>query len=381
MEILKNKYLLVPLLIFTIVFAADKIFRLPVVLEYTVFWQKVEPDFYESRNWLFDQLRQEYPDRTASGQKLGVIFGTSRAGEFSTDYFARKIPGSYTYNFSAPLACPAFHYYFLSRMLDAGIRPDFVLIEADPVLFSSGAVDYSLSYSYDPVFVFRNTDYNRTAPANIWDAEGRGFSFDEAETYFLKQTFALYKFPLDINNVSENMRTITLPHPTEGLKTYQVSEFKKSVLNSIRSANKSNLGGIPNLIYFTVPPQMMEQDAENLANRHLAGFTPSQTQIQFFKKLIRALSYNNIRTIVYWPVVSEPLRRRMEKLRLMETFQKPLEQYLASEAKANPEFRAQFSDPYLDPALKCRQFQDATHLSGACFFELTDRILKDFKLQ
>ena len=94
---------------FLIVYAVDKIFYITWVQENTVHWQKIEPLFYESRGDLYERLRTQYPERSAAGQKLGLILGTSRAGEFDQNYIASRVPDSYTFNFSAPFSCPAFH--------------------------------------------------------------------------------------------------------------------------------------------------------------------------------------------------------------------------------------------------------------------------------
>ncbi|MBI3394677.1 MAG: DUF1574 family protein [Spirochaetia bacterium] len=187
MDLFKNKFLWIPPLALVAVLLLDKIFLLPPVLEYTVSWMKIEPPFYRSREPLLEQLAVTYPGRKARGERLGVILGTSRTGEFSTETFARHIPKSYTYNFSAPLGCPSYHYYWLDRMLKAGALPAYVVVEAEPIMFTQNAISYSLSYSYDPVFVFSHIDWNRTVPRNVWDMKEPGFSFDESETYFLKR--------------------------------------------------------------------------------------------------------------------------------------------------------------------------------------------------
>lgn len=384
MELFRNRYLMVPMLLFAVVFGVDKIFGLDAVLEYTLLWKKVEPAFYASRRPLFEQLKDDYPKRTARGERLGLILGTSRTGEFSSDDLAAIFPRSYTYNFSAPLGCPSYHAYWLDKILSAGIKPDFVIIEAEPVLFTPNAAKYSLAYSYDPVFVAKHIDLFRDIPADLWTMERGTFSFDEAETYYLKEAFQLYRHPFSPANIIENEKEVTLPHPTQLFVTMKQREIRRALQADLPLINTRNLGGIPNPIGMTVPADKMEEDAENIMKMHLSGsivekngrkvFLASPTQVSFFKEMVERLAAAKIRTAVYWPLVSEPYRRRQKELGLLSGFQSDLAAFLAGVEKKFPGSRVRMVDPYPDPGVTCRKFVDSHHLSGACFGQIAGAV-------
>ena len=374
MDLLRHKFLTIPLLFCMLFFALDKIFLTPAVLEHTLLWKKIEPPFYQSREWLFEQLQEEYPRRTRQGEKLGLILGTSRSAEFNTDHIAQIRKNTYTYNFSAPLACPSFHYYWLDRILAADIRPSFVILETGPILFSPNAVDFSLSYAYDFPFVLTHTDLYRTVPRNVWNITGRGFSFDEAEVFFLKNLFATYKYPPDLAAIRENNKEIVLP-AAQGFDVTTGREFKRHMLDNIRQANRRFLGGIPNPLSFTVPPEQMEADAENLVRLHLQNPDPSPTQALFFKKTLARLALAGIPGIVYWPVTSDAFRNKLTEKGLLQNMQKHIRRELDTLRTNHPNTHLKLADPHLDKQMDCRVFDDAHHLNGICFDQLAQTLL------
>ncbi|MEQ9365684.1 MAG: DUF1574 family protein, partial [Leptospirales bacterium] len=208
MDLLKHKFLWLPVLGFAALFLLDKLFFLPAVTDHTVHWQKIEPAFYESRRLLFEQLKQEYPERAARGQKLGLILGTSRAGEFEQDNIADLIPGSYTYNFSAPFSSPVFYAYWIDRILEAGMEPAFVIFETDPVVLTDAAMEFTMQYSLDWRFVWNHTELFRRVPPDPWDAEGAGFSYDQAESYAANALFGLHKYPIKVDSIAANNKEL-----------------------------------------------------------------------------------------------------------------------------------------------------------------------------
>jgi hypothetical protein len=62
------KILLVPLALFAVVFALDKVFLLPIVRENFVSWKKIEPPFYEARRDLYDLYKRSYQADKARGK-------------------------------------------------------------------------------------------------------------------------------------------------------------------------------------------------------------------------------------------------------------------------------------------------------------------------
>lgn len=367
---IRNKFLLYPLLAFLGVFALDKLFFLDAVREHTVHWQKVEPVFYASREHLFEQLKSRVPEYRAQGERLGLIFGSSRSAEFSNEDLQSLIPNSQTYNFSAPFSCPVFHYYWLERTLNAGIQPDFIILEIDPILLADNSLEYTLQYALDVEFVAQNTDLFRNRVRDPWNYEGKGFSYDQAETYFANAFFGLRRFPFRVRAIIDNNKDINL------LAWNTAREYRNYVIKMVEKANESKLGGIPNLLLVQKTPLEMIADAETNAQRYFPDYQPSPTQIVFFKKILRAAAERDIPVVVYWPVSTDIYAEKMREYKLDERVFDPMTDVVANIAAEHDGAWLRVVDPMSDPRFQCRAFIDSYHLSGACFPKLSELIVE-----
>lgn len=368
---MRKKILLAPIVLLASVFALDKVFVIPAVRDYFQPWQKIEPPLYASRFDLYDLYRDSYAKDKAAGRKIGVVFGSSRSAEFDTDAISKQLAGSKTYNFSAPFACPAFHYYWLSRMLQDNTLPDYALIETDLILFNERAVEFSLGYAYDAEFVFQNTDWQGPR------TQARGFSTDEAETFFLKRLFATYRYPPDFAAPGKNAETIFVPAPDGSITPRQAGEFRASLLAHMHKINDLKLGGIPNLLSTQLPPDQMRKDAKNMASIHLQGYRLSRTQTAFFRRMLSDLAAGGKQIILYKPVLSREFNDEYRALaaehnangRAVLSAQRELESLIQeSRAALDPQGR---QIRYVHPEnMQCKIFVDSVHLSGRCFPEL-----------
>lgn len=388
MDLFKNKYLWSPFLIFSLVFLLDKIAFIPVVKKHLVAYNKIEPLLYESREELFQQLiTRDYPTRTKlNGEKLGLILGTSRSSEFDPPIIAQTVPNSYTYNFSAPFASPVYYYYWLYKLQKAGIKPDFVLVEADAAVFTSHAIDYQLAYSLDNEFVWKHIDLDRPRLKDRWQQVGRGLSITNAETYFLKQLFGFYKFPLKVQNIQKNLQEQVFVDFQGNLEMIQRSQYQDKFLPFIQKVNSIKLGGIPNT--HGVQPltgERMRKDTRTTVNRDLLGFKPDPTQVIFFRNLMTELARLNIPAIVYVPVVSDTLRQykkdNAEKLKLEERFYKPFYRLIQNIINNHKKANIKILDLNEDARMDCRKFQDAYHLGGECFPRLSQLLFSSLPVE
>lgn len=375
MNWMRTKILLAPILLLAGVFALDKLFLIPSLRDFFQPWQKIEPPLYASRYRLYDLYRESFAADKAAGRKIGVVFGSSRSAEFDTDAIAKQVSGSKTYNFSAPFACPAFHYYWLSRMKQDGMMPDYALIEADLILFNERAVEFSLGYAYDAAFVFANTDWHGPR------TEARGFSVDEAETFFLKRLFATYRYPPDFTAPAKNAETILIPAPDGTIFPRKAGEFRSFLLSHMDAINARKLGGIPNLLSMQLPPDQMRKDAQNLASIHLRGYRLSRTQIAFFRRMLADLAEGKSRVIVYKPVVSDEFTEVYNSVlwdhspgaREIHAAEREISSVVTTE-KARLGKAGSLIREVHPQGMQCRTFVDSVHLSGKCFGEL-ERIL------
>ncbi len=379
MIFIKNRFLLLPFLLIASVFAFDSVFGLKSLEDMRIHWMKVEPPVYQSREKVFRSLTESWPQYQKEGKKAGIILGSSRSAEYSSRAVAEVLPDSVTYNFSAPLAPPSHFYYWLDRVLKAGIRPAFVFIEADALVFTPDSVNYSLSYSYDPVFVLSHTDLfrNQSASRDIWQTDAEGFSFDETETFLLKRLFSLYRYPFDLRVIEENRKEFLIFAP-EGPKMTTGLAFREFMQNNIDAAVIQEHGGIPNMMQFTNPLVNIDRNAKEIYDRYrLSSFKASPTQVAFFRKLTRRLAEERIPFVVNQPVMSDVLFRMLEKTEKVQQFHKGLYGYLNSLKSDFPDSVILITDYQKNPEFQCRDFADSYHLSGACYTGLGKMIMQE----
>ena len=382
MEWKKRPFLVWPLILIAIAFCLDKVILLPSVREIVIPWDKIEPLIYESRVDLLEELKQDLPELKKKGLRPGIILGSSRSAEFSNEVIAKYIPGTESYNFSTPMGSPLFHYYYLDRILESGIRPAYVMLELDPLLLSDKSMHYTLAYSLDAGFVLQHLDLDRDDPFFVYDTKDAGLSFDEAEIFFLKRAFAMYRFPVDISEIRENLDEVTYIEKGQVIVRPKYDfreEMRKLTLTAIKEKN----GGIPNPIFFQIDAARMEEDAQSVFDLHFSNPKPALTQVQFFKLALKRLREEKIPVMVYWPIVSPALQKKLDKLEiegpdgeegLLGFHRRGMKQVIAKQVEQGGEIY--LAGPEMWAPLKCRAFVDSTHISGACFDELSSLIFE-----
>ncbi|TGL54976.1 DUF1574 domain-containing protein [Leptospira kemamanensis] len=366
---------LYPLVLAFLLFCLDKLFFLPVVVENTYSWKKIERKFYELKEDLFEVMLAEAKKNPK--KQIGLILGSSRSGEFDSEMLEEFFPDTNSFNYAAPFGPPSFQSYWLERVLETKLPIRYVLIEVDPLLFARASIDYSLNGSYDPFYVIQNIDIFRTRTKDPWQTNAEGFSVDEVEVYFLKKLFALYKYPLDPTAIKANNKEIEIgffPGMTAGITG---KEHKRGYIDKIKHVNRVKFGALPNEIKFANMDVFLERDAEAMYNQYLRGQSLSATQIYFFKRMLQKLDGTGIPVIVYFPVVSEPLRKRMLTGGLLETFNAEIRKEVEIVSK-HPNSKFYVVDPNTDPNWKCKDFVDSLHLSGACFPNLLPILFPKF---
>lgn len=358
---IKLKDYLFPIFLLFAVLVADKFFALPWVVENTYPYKKIERSFYESKKELFQIWKETV--KNEPNLKYGVIFGSSRSGEFDSDLIEKDFPGTRTFNFSAPLAPPSFYYYWLLELLESGEPISYVVLEADPILFTKSAIKYSLDGSYDSNFVLENTNWIRGTKGDPWISAPEGFSTEEAETFLLKRLFALYKNPVDAKNIVANNSELKAAFLDIVIPGFKGKDQKSKTVQAIQEANKIKYGAFPNDLHFTNQSIFLEVDSENIFNLYLRNFKYSATQVHFFRRTLQLLVAKKIPTVIYFPVSAEPLRQRYISSGLMDSFKNDLQKAVSEIASDS----VVIVDPYETTAWGCRDFFDSVHLSGKCF--------------
>ncbi|NCN10020.1 MAG: DUF1574 domain-containing protein [Leptospira sp.] len=358
-----------PILLAMFLFSFDKIFSLEIVKKYTIPWKKIEILFYESKDDLFQVLKTNYPKHKTNNENIALVLGSSRSGEFAYKDIQKVFKQTAAYNFSAPLAGPIFHYYWLEKISNE-IPLEFVILEADPIMFSKNSLKYTLNYSLDYEFVFKNSNFLPRKELNPMSAEGKGMSWDEVETWLNKNLFYVYKYPPDPNSIKDNNKE-AMWIQDGNLTMVKGYDYKLNFHETVMKANRIEYGAIPNQIFHQGDESFIEKDARNMSKIYFGNkFIPSTTQILFFKKILKLLSDKNIPVIIYWPIVAQPLRDDMEERGLVDQYKNFISKEIDLLKTQNSNFKSYLVDPQNSSKLKCRAFVDSVHLSGACYQEL-----------
>jgi hypothetical protein len=365
-----KKIILLPFLIASILFLFDKIFYLEVVKKYTIPWKKIEILFYESKTDLLEVLKFNQTTHKKNNESIAIVLGSSRSGEFAYKDIQKVFPNTVTYNFSAPLAGPLFHYYWLEKVTEEIPNLKFVILEADPVMFSKSSLKYTINYSLDFPFVWKYSNFLPQRFIDPLEADGKGMNWDEVENWLNKNLFFSYKYPPDINSIRDNSKEAVWVQ-NGNVTMVKGFDYKTNFKKTVYLANRTEYGAIPNQIFHQGDPSFIERDAINMANIYFGNkFSPSTTQVIFFKKILNLLSTKKIPVIIYWPIVAQPLRDQMENRGLVDEYKNFVFSNLEKVSKENKEFKYYFVDPQDSKKLKCRAFVDSVHLSGACYPEL-----------
>ena len=193
----------------------------------------------------------------------------------------------------------------------------------------------------------------------------------------------MYRFPVDISEIRENLDEVTYIDKGQVIVRPKYDfreEMRKLTLTAIKEKN----GGIPNPIFFQIDAARMEEDAQSVFDLHFSNEKPALTQVQFFKLALKRLREENIPVMVYWPIVSPALQKKLDKLKikgpdgkkepLLGFHRRGMDQVIANQVKKGG--RIYMAGPDMWAPLECRAFVDSTHISGACFDELSSLIFQ-----
>ncbi|MBU44389.1 MAG: hypothetical protein CMN76_14305 [Spirochaetaceae bacterium] len=383
MDFIRHKILFIPLLLLVALLSLDQVLKRPEVVKYTVRWTNFERENYQFKEMLFRQLLEESARQKERGMELGLLFGTSRIMEFDNTEIDKLSAGHYTYNFAAPAAPPSYYYYWLERIEEAGLMEDvdFVFLEFDPTVLNKANSRASLAYAYDMQFILENLDLNSSAPANIWNAEGDGFSVKEAETFFLKQYIAFSKYPLNPGNVLENQKTALIPTASGEMKSLQHWEIKQELIQKSRQTLREHRGGRPT--YWQPDPDPEELEAhERLTNRvHIQYLEMAPSQMIFFQRTLRLLARHGKKVIIYWPPSTPGLRQTMKDAGLFHSHRDELKNFTETLSRQYPDSRFTLLDPMAIQDLPCLKLVDAYHLKSECFPFVAREVVEILKRQ
>ncbi|MCP5498037.1 MAG: DUF1574 family protein [Leptospiraceae bacterium] len=338
-----KKILIIPLLMAAFIFLFDKLFGLDSVRKYTE--TRIEFSFYDEKKILLKQL-EKYNRNKKPDEKLMILFGTSHMGEFSSDYIYKKYHGLTTYNFSAPFASPSFLYYYLTKIIDAGISIDYAVLEIIPENFMSIANTYALSFSYDWKFIIENREH---------------FSSEELEKFATSNLFYAVRFPFRVRPLIDR------------LFKSQENPYLQTLQRIVREATMKNNGGIPNPILYEIPEYELYGESTKYYQKTFPTYKESLTQKHFYQKFLETCKNKNIKLLVFKTIVSPPLQKILNESSFYQRWW---------EEKANEAHKMGAATLNLAESkekISCQKFVDVHHLSGGCYPELTEILVNKLK--
>lgn len=338
----QKKFLFYPVLLFLGIYFFDKLFGLEIVRNYTE--SRPEFTFYECKKKLLEQLKTFQKNKKE--EKLLVLFGTSHMGEFSKDYIQSKKPDLVTYNFSAPMATPSYLLFNLTQIIKSGIKIDYAILEIIPETSKEEANEYALKFSYSYEFIFKYWNF---------------FSRSELESFFVSNQFLMYRFPVKLNVLSERIKN---------KKSLQMRDF---FLKKVNEAVEKNFGGIPNLFSYEPNEEDLKKEAEEFYSLHYSNYIESEAQKKSIEEFIKIAKENKIKLYIYRPILSKPYQDKLNQNKNYNSFIEEKNLYFKKEAVPIIDLTN-----YLE-RIKCKKFMDVHHLSGACYNEITDFVLKELK--
>lgn len=342
----EKKFLFYPIILFLVVICIDSLFRIPYVqllakLDLTPVNYKAKKDLLESIIQKKEGLGE------TKGKQLMLVLGSSRLLYFDHKELSEFYPNWEIYNLSSAVTTPAYYDYQLTKILDAGIRPDLVVMETDPNQFNQNSVfkGSNLTYSFDLPYVLKNIAL---------------FGKENVSFYLGRTLFAVGTFKPYLDQMWRNFRNPNLEN---------FRGMTETTYNHILSNNGHGLSPIEDYV---------EKDANSLqltSHRTLdwlfASYVPSKMQYGFYEKILNRVQKEKIRTIVIWPVSSPNFESLMEKEPLVKDWENSID--ILSEKYDQKIFKLKN-----EPSYSCNAFADGGHVAKECYRTLMRSILLEY---
>ncbi len=352
---IKNKFLLIPFLIFAIAFVIDKILLTEKIQTY--YSKTVSEINFFHKPILFQELKEylQKPDR----KKVLVYFGNSRALLFENSYIAEKYPDWVLFNFSVPGGSPDFFLFWLEQFQADNVKPDFVLIDNSIEGYNkrpSIKIDECLVNGLSPGFVFRHfTRYNQT----------------ELAGFIAKRLFRTYQYRPKLDTILERMK-----NNAEVVVAYRA--WRKKVMDDLireRGSASSQTSG-----NMTSTEEFIIKYAVGDFNSYLTPYEFLETMYDFQKDNYRILKEMQIPHAGIWvrvaPSYFQLIKEKSQIVPGTNDKKTPYEIWYPIFKEFHDKENIPFWNMNEDPEYHCDFFTDASHMASACFPDYTDFIFQ-----
>ncbi|EMJ99288.1 DUF1574 domain-containing protein [Leptospira sp. B5-022] len=332
-----HPFLFYPVLLFIFIFAIDKLFFLDKVRDYV----KVELTYiyYDVKQDLLEEMISKFGKSAGkkSDKKLVLLMGSSRMLYFKNEEILDFYPDWEVYNLSSAVTTPAYYLYFLERLFEAGVKPDFLVMEADPFQFNANSTTFkksNLANSFDLRFVL----------SNAWDL-GK-----ENVNYYLGNYFF---------GVSKNKPYLTNVYSHLTNKKFEQADLIKKLTIESLHRDKGN----------AISPAggFMEKDFGKLEASSIRTigwiypkYSPSEMQFSFYEKILDRVTKERVPTLVVRPEVSLPLENLLKELNIPAPWWDRIR-------PINQKFGIPIIDMAEAPDYECNTFADSGHMAVDCY--------------
>lgn len=385
MDLLRNKFLIYPVLFVAALFVVDKLFLLPEVRD--AFIQPGGMIYYRQRQEQLKTLRAQACDPERKGRLVAVL-GDSRSFALGQDMIRQDRHREFSiFNFSGPQAMPVYHLYLAEKMLGGRCRPDVLLMGVAPDAMNRHSpvfVSPNLNFGVDEAFVER---YRTLIPGDVYSAylntrrfalAGLGFNLNEflirvegslaAEKTEFGAEIALLEKTLQSGGTNGD-RSAGRRKLLEGIlrssqKNLSLYSFENSqhrlILDATRGAQYAWFG--------VMDDAELKRETERLQKYYLSRFVPSAEQMYFFSRTLRLARRAGVRVLVFWPRVNPHLNKVYQN--------EPQITALWDEMRRISEAHgADVVDLNREAGAACSHYYDASHLSISCFPDITAFLL------
>jgi len=355
---MSKRVFLFPVIVFLIYFSIDKACLLPAVKRLT------QPDatylYFDYKKELLDELERVHtanarPENYVSGlrKKTLIVLGSSRLLYFDTARFLRNYPDWELFNFSAPVTAPAYYAYILERIVDRGIIPDYIIVEADPLQYNDGAdhfVRSNLAYSFDLRFILQHQDLLKNS---------------EISYFIARLLFAGYKYPPDLNSAISRLRD---QKDRLLLALDELDRFQRANRGAARSI-------IPRENWYQRDFGALEVSSAQSIGWIYGNYRVSERQFKFLELILDLTRKNKIPILLLRPQVSRTMQSQLDE-------SKKLGPPIAAWEKMFQKVIEPYGFPYLDLRhdgdVSCNTFVDGAHMALDCYKMLTVAMMREY---
>ncbi len=350
---LKNKFLFIPVLIFLVALAIDRILMLEQIQTY--FTKTVSEINYFHKPVLFQQLKEylQKPDR----KKVLVYFGNSRALLFDNRYIEEHYPGWVLYNFSVPGGTPDYFTFWLEQFQADNVKPDFILIDDAVEAFNSTArikIDEVLVNGVDFPFILKHRSR---------------YTSKEITNFIAKRLFKTYQYRPKLDTILQRLRDNSAIAKNYQQWRIKIAEKLKEERGSASSDISANA---------TSSTELVLKYSEGDFHSYIEPFTFNENMLEFQKDNFRILKELGVRNATIWVRVAKPYFGYIQtRNAVMPPKEQPITAYSIWYSKLNTahkEFDMPLFNMNEDKEYTCDYFTDASHMSTKCFPDYTDYI-------